>query len=151
MSIHACSNKISFDCIRRFLKGSLELGLHLKLGPLRLIAYSDGDWAGNPIDRKSLSDFYIYFGNSPVSWCSQKQPIVVRSSTKSEYWCLAQTTARCQAQIAARCFAQTATELSWLCMLFRDLCIYLLVMPLIVIIWVLFLSLQPSISYPDET
>ena len=101
--------------ILRFFKGSLELGLYLKPGPLQLIAYNDADWAGNPIDRRSTSGFCIYFGHSPVSWCSKKQPTVARSSTEFEY----------------RCLAQKTVEFFWLCMLLRDLCIYLPVMPLI--------------------
>lgn len=33
--------------ILRFLKATLEFGLHLRPGPLRLVAFCDADWVGD--------------------------------------------------------------------------------------------------------
>lgn len=87
------------------LKGTLDLGLHLRPGPLRLVAYCDADWVRNPLDHRSITGYCVYFGRSPMSWCFKKQSTVALSSTESEY----------------RCFAHTAAELFRLCVLLQDL------------------------------
>lgn len=38
----------------RYLKDTLNLGLHFSPGPLIIQAYSDSDWAGNSYDRRSI-------------------------------------------------------------------------------------------------
>ena len=58
----------------RYLKGSLLDGLHLfSKSDLMLKAYSDADWAGCSIDRKSTSGFLIFLGRNLISWSSKKQ------------------------------------------------------------------------------
>ncbi|CAL5401450.1 unnamed protein product [Camellia sinensis] len=89
----------------RYLKGTLHKGLQFQPGPLVLTAYSDSDWAGNALDRRSTTGFCIFLGPNLVSWSAKKQPTVSRSSTEAEY----------------RALAQTSAELSWLGMLLRDL------------------------------
>lgn len=54
----------------RFLKGTIQFGLHLLPGPLRLIAYCDADWAGDPEDHHSTNGYYVYFGQNSISWSS---------------------------------------------------------------------------------
>ncbi|XP_019255107.1 PREDICTED: uncharacterized protein LOC109233693 [Nicotiana attenuata] len=41
-----------------------------------LQAYSDFDWAACSISCKSVTDYYITLGGSPVSWKSKKQPTI---------------------------------------------------------------------------
>lgn len=54
-------------------------------GLLQVIGYSDSDFAGDTVTRKSTTGFVIYFCGGPISWCSRKQPIVALSSTEAEY------------------------------------------------------------------
>ncbi|XP_019153461.1 PREDICTED: uncharacterized protein LOC109149925 [Ipomoea nil] len=56
-------------------------------------AYSDSDWAGNPNDRKSTSDFVVFLGSKLISWVCRKQRTVARSSTEAEYKNLADVSA----------------------------------------------------------
>ncbi|KAK2981526.1 hypothetical protein RJ640_023548 [Escallonia rubra] len=59
---------------------------------LELHAYSDADWAGDPTDRRSTTDFCFFLGTSLISWRSKKQNLTARSSTEAEYRVLTDTT-----------------------------------------------------------
>ena len=54
-------------------------------------AFSDSDWAGDIVDRKSYTGSAVYVGNSLISWTSKKQPIVSLSSCEAEYIAAAET------------------------------------------------------------
>ena len=79
--------------ILRYVKGTLYHGLHYSSrSSLELHAYSNADWACDPIDRCSITGFYFLLGTSLVSWRSKKQDIVSRSNTEAEYCALVNTT-----------------------------------------------------------
>ncbi|XP_019184399.1 PREDICTED: uncharacterized protein LOC109179349 [Ipomoea nil] len=72
--------------VLRYIKGTLDYGLQLIPSASTAIhAYSDSDWAGCPVDRKSTSGYAVYLGSNLISWLSKKQRIVARSSTEAEY------------------------------------------------------------------
>ncbi|RVW25300.1 Retrovirus-related Pol polyprotein from transposon RE1 [Vitis vinifera] len=52
--------------------------------------YSDADWAGNIIDRRSTSGYCSFVWGNLVTWRSKKQSVVARSSAEAEYKALAQ-------------------------------------------------------------
>jgi hypothetical protein len=60
--------------------------------PFQLHAYTDADWAGDPIDRRSAIGYCFLLGTSLISWRSKKQTVVAQSSTETEYRALAHTT-----------------------------------------------------------
>nr|GEW94072.1 retrovirus-related Pol polyprotein from transposon TNT 1-94 [Tanacetum cinerariifolium] len=49
------------------------------------VAYSDSDYAGESLDRKSTTGGCQFFGCRLISWQCKKQTIVATSSTKAEY------------------------------------------------------------------
>lgn len=49
----------------------------------QLNGYCDVDWATCPSARRYVTGFVLKFGDSPISWKSQKQHTVSRSSTKA--------------------------------------------------------------------
>jgi hypothetical protein len=91
--------------VLRYLKGSIDYGLHYTKGPIKLTAYCDSNWARNPDDRRSTSGFGLFLGPNLISWSAKKQHIVSRSSTEAEYRALSLATA----------------DMYWLRMLLREL------------------------------
>lgn len=76
--------------ILRYLKGTLNHGIFLKrIENLTLQGFSDVDWAGDKDTRSSTSAYLIFLGDCPISWSTQKQRAVARSSTEAEYLALA--------------------------------------------------------------
>uniref|UniRef100_A0A2N9ISJ0 Integrase catalytic domain-containing protein n=1 Tax=Fagus sylvatica TaxID=28930 RepID=A0A2N9ISJ0_FAGSY len=95
--------------ILRYLRGTLDHGLHYTPGPISISAFSDADWAGDPNDRRSTSGLLFFLGNNPITWSAKKQLTVSRSSTEAEY----------------RALASASAELCWLRTLLKDLGLYL--------------------------
>lgn len=50
-----------------------------------LLGFSDSDWGGNVVDRKSTSGVVLIYGSGAVSLISKKQEVVALSSTEAEY------------------------------------------------------------------
>ncbi|GJZ19075.1 putative ribonuclease H-like domain-containing protein, partial [Tanacetum coccineum] len=72
--------------IFRYLKGQPKLGLwYPKDSPFDLEAYSDSNYAGASLDRKSTIGGCQFLGSRLISWQCRKQTIVSNSTTKAEY------------------------------------------------------------------
>jgi hypothetical protein len=72
--------------ILRYLVYTTKFGLWYPKGStFDLIGYSDADWAGCKIDRKSTSGTCKLLGRSLVSWASKKQNLVALSTAEAEY------------------------------------------------------------------
>jgi hypothetical protein len=72
--------------ILRYLKHTPSVGLWYPKGDtFDLIGYSDSDYAGCKIDRKSTSGGCHLLGSSLVSWTSKKQNSVALSTAEAEY------------------------------------------------------------------
>ncbi|PKU70211.1 Retrovirus-related Pol polyprotein from transposon TNT 1-94 [Dendrobium catenatum] len=76
----------------RYIQGTLHYGLPITKTNLILKSFSDADWAGDPLTRKSTSGYCSFLGDSLISWTVRKQRTVSRSSTESEYRALAELT-----------------------------------------------------------
>ncbi|KAJ9542522.1 hypothetical protein OSB04_029028 [Centaurea solstitialis] len=72
--------------IFRYLKGTPDLGLwYPKDSGFDLIGYSDSDFAGSKLDRKSTTGSCQLLGGKLVSWSSKKQHSVSTSTAEAEY------------------------------------------------------------------
>ncbi|GJX17478.1 putative ribonuclease H-like domain-containing protein [Tanacetum coccineum] len=72
--------------IFRYLKGQPKLGLwYPKDSPFDLEAYTDSDYAGASLDRKSTTGGCQFLGRRLISWQCKKQTIVANSTTEAEY------------------------------------------------------------------
>ncbi|KAH9687107.1 retrovirus-related pol polyprotein from transposon RE1 [Citrus sinensis] len=75
--------------VLRYLKSTTSYGLFLKRNsPCLLHAYSDADWGGDE-SMYSTSAYMLYLGGNPISWRSNKQKSVARSTTEAEYLAVA--------------------------------------------------------------
>ncbi|GJX61374.1 putative ribonuclease H-like domain-containing protein, partial [Tanacetum coccineum] len=69
-----------------YLKGQPKLGLwYPRDSSFNLVAYSDSDYAGASLDRKSTIGGCQFLGCILISWQWKKQTVVATSSTKAEY------------------------------------------------------------------
>ncbi|XP_063946055.1 secreted RxLR effector protein 161-like [Daucus carota subsp. sativus] len=72
--------------IFNYLKGTINLGLwYPRESDFKLIGYSDVDFAGCKIDRKSTSGSCRFIGGRLVSWFSKKQKSISTSTAEAEY------------------------------------------------------------------
>ena len=80
--------------ILQYLKGTIFDGLHFSSHfSLTLRAYSNANWAGDPTDRRSTTRYCFLLGDSLISWRSNKQTVITRSSIEAEYRALTATIA----------------------------------------------------------
>ncbi|GJY04390.1 putative ribonuclease H-like domain-containing protein [Tanacetum coccineum] len=69
-----------------YLKGKPKLGLwYPKVSSFDLEAYSDSDYAGANLDRKSTTGGCKFLGRRLISWQFKKQTIVATSTSQAEY------------------------------------------------------------------
>eukprot|EP00253_Pinus_taeda_P010129 PITA_10129 len=66
--------------------GTITFGIHYAAGTaLNLLGFTDSDWAGDNIDRKSTSGYSLSLGSGPICWSSKKQDVIALSSAEAEY------------------------------------------------------------------
>jgi hypothetical protein len=72
--------------ILRYLKYTPNIGLWYPKGAqFELIGYTNSDYVGCKVDRKSTSGCCQFLGRSLVSWSSKKQNSVALSTAEAEY------------------------------------------------------------------
>nr|GEZ14632.1 uncharacterized mitochondrial protein AtMg00810-like [Tanacetum cinerariifolium] len=72
--------------IFRYLKGQTKFCLwYPKDYPFDLVAYTDSDYAGANLDRKSTTRGCQFLGCRLISWQCKKQNVAANSTTKPEY------------------------------------------------------------------
>ena len=92
--------------IVQYLKGTPGRGILFKRNKsVSLEAYTDADYAGSVVDRRSTTGYCTFLGGNLVTWKSKKQSVVARSSAEAEF----------------RAMAQGICELLWLKIILEDL------------------------------
>lgn len=80
---------MAFKHVLRYLKEMKAKGIIYKTGEqagdLGPTACSDSDWAGADPAYKSTSGYIILINGAPISWRSQRQTSVSKSTTEAEY------------------------------------------------------------------
>lgn len=92
--------------ILRYLRGTTDHGLQLHVSSTtQLTAYTDADWAGCPVTRRSTSGYCVFLGDNLLSWSAKRQVTLSRSSAEAEY----------------RGVANVVAETAWIRNLLREL------------------------------
>ena len=79
--------------ILKYLRGIITRSLFMSsISSLKLWAYFNVDWAGCPYTRRSTTGFYLFLGESLISWRSKKQDVVSCFSCEAEFRAMATTT-----------------------------------------------------------
>lgn len=80
------SHGVAMKQCLRYLQGTTSLGLtfyRMAANIPRLIGYSDSSYNSDLDDGKSTTGHIFYLGDSPITWCSQKQEVVALSSCEA--------------------------------------------------------------------
>ena len=79
----------AIERVMRYLKRTMNLGLHYYKYPTVLEGYSDADWNTLSDDSKATSGYIFSLAGGAVSWKSKKQTILAQSTMESEMIALA--------------------------------------------------------------
>ncbi|KAG6471756.1 hypothetical protein ZIOFF_069202 [Zingiber officinale] len=72
--------------ILRYIKGTQGDGILYAKGVfVELLGYTDSDWAGDTVVRKSTSGYAFFIGSVVFFWSSKKQPVIALSTAVAEY------------------------------------------------------------------
>ena len=70
--------------VMRYLKGTMNYGLHYTGYPSVLEGYSDANWISDADEMKATTGYMFTLGGGAVSWKSCKQTILTRSTMEAE-------------------------------------------------------------------
>ncbi|GKE58886.1 hypothetical protein Tco_1498071 [Tanacetum coccineum] len=88
VDVHLYRSMIGSLIIFRYLKGKPKLGLwYPRESSFDLESYSDSDYAGANLDRKSTTGGCQFLGRRLITWQCKKQTIVATSTIEAEYVC----------------------------------------------------------------
>ena len=75
--------------ILRYVKESIDCGILFPTTGMgrkcNLLDFTDSNWCKHKYDWKSKTGYIFMFGETSISWCSKKEPIVALSSCETEY------------------------------------------------------------------
>ncbi|GJR23988.1 ribonuclease H-like domain-containing protein [Tanacetum coccineum] len=92
--------------VLRYVRGTLDHGLKLHVSSTsQLNAYTNADWAGCPVTRRSTSGYCVFLGDNILSWSAKRQVTLSRSSAEAKY----------------RGVANVVAETAWIRNLLREL------------------------------
>ena len=79
-------NRAGLQRVFRYLQGTKDLKItYSQACPNGIFAYSDSDYAGDSMDRKSTHGYVFTLAGGAISWSSRKQKTTATSTTEAEY------------------------------------------------------------------
>ncbi|KAE9011593.1 hypothetical protein PF011_g9304 [Phytophthora fragariae] len=96
--VQACYDHTHYtqaNCVLRYLKATSYYGLVMDVQPgegVEVCAYSDADYANDPVDRRSIGGYVTMLDNNVISYASRKQEINSLSTCEAEYVAVAEAT-----------------------------------------------------------
>ncbi|GFY01843.1 retrovirus-related Pol polyprotein from transposon TNT 1-94 [Trichonephila clavipes] len=72
--------------ILKYLNGTKKYGImYLSVSSATLESYSDSDYAGDPLTRRSTSGMVFKYNGGAIAWRSQRQSCIALSTTEAEF------------------------------------------------------------------
>jgi hypothetical protein len=72
--------------ILRYVRETIAYGLkYTSSGGVMLHGFTDSDWMGSTVNRKSTSGYCFNLGSTMISWSSRKQGSLAQSTAEAEY------------------------------------------------------------------
>jgi len=71
--------------LMQYLRGTIEKGIEFSGSKFDLHIFTDADWAGEQLSRKSTTGYVAFAVGGPIIWQSKLQATVATSSMQSEY------------------------------------------------------------------
>jgi hypothetical protein len=71
--------------VMRYLKGTINFKLKLSGQDMVITGWCDADWGNNEDHRRSVTGYVFKLGNSLITWNSQQQKTVAKSTMEAEY------------------------------------------------------------------
>ncbi|KAJ9567517.1 hypothetical protein OSB04_003483 [Centaurea solstitialis] len=71
--------------VLRYLKHTIQYGLHYTKFPPVIEGYCDANWISNNSESKSTSGYVFMLGGASISWKSSKQTVNTRSTMEAEF------------------------------------------------------------------
>jgi hypothetical protein len=69
-----------------YVRGTIPYGLrYTSSGGVMLHGYTDSDWMGCTVDRKSTSRYCFSMGSTTISWSNRKQGSIAQTTAEVEY------------------------------------------------------------------
>ena len=78
------SHWIALERVFRYLKGTINYGIHYTCFPAVIEGFSDANWNSDSDETKSTSGYVFTLAGGAVSWKSAKQTIISRSTMEAE-------------------------------------------------------------------
>jgi hypothetical protein len=73
-------------CIIRYVQGTITFEIHYATdSTLDLIEFTDSNWVGDIIERKSTFGYSLSLGSRPICWSSKKEAAISLYSSEAEY------------------------------------------------------------------
>jgi hypothetical protein len=83
---HKHIHMVAVKYILRYVRGTIAYGLrYTSSGGVILHGFTNSNWMGSVVDRKSTSGYCFSLGSTMISWSSRKQGSVAKSTTEAEY------------------------------------------------------------------
>jgi hypothetical protein len=77
---------VAVEHILRYVRRTIAYGLRYTSSEgVMLHGFTDSDWMGSVVDRKSTSGYCFSLGSATISWSSRKQGSIAQSTAEAEY------------------------------------------------------------------
>ena len=72
--------------VLRYVRGTITYGLrYTSSSGVLLSGFSDSNWVGSAVDRKSTYGYCFSMGSAMISWSSRKEGSIAQSTAEAEY------------------------------------------------------------------